>query len=156
MALKKVSNMLGKLQGAASGIFSKATNTALQFKNKSFMRACVSGAFLIASADGTISKQEKDKMLSFFKTSKHLQVFDVSNIIDEFNELGKVFDFDVDAGIAKAFENIAAVKGNDEQKSFIMRMLVSIAKSDSGIDNDEQKMLERICKEIGSELNCYL
>lgn len=148
--------MLGKLQSAASGIFSKATNSALQFKNKSFMKACVSGAFLIASADGTISKQEKDKMLGFFKTSKHLEVFDVSDIINEFNELGKVFDFDVDAGSAKAFENIAAVKGNEEQKAFLMRMLVAIAKSDSGIDAAEQKALEKICKEIGSEIDTYL
>lgn len=148
--------MLKSIQNAASGIFGKATSTALQFKNKSFMKACVSGAFLIASADGSISKQEKDKMLNFFKTSKHLEVFDVSDIINEFNEIGKVFDFDVDAGVAKAFENLAAVKGNDEQKAFIMRMLVSIAKSDSGIDDNEQKMLQKISKEIGSEIDIYL
>ena len=124
-------------------------NEALKFKNKDFLNAAMAGSALIAMADGTISSEEKQKMVKFIEHNESLSVFSTKDVIAAFQDFVGQIEFDQDIGSAAAYQAIAKMKSNNEAARLLIRMIISIGSSDGQFDADEKKIATKIAKELG-------
>lgn len=122
---------------------------ALKFKGKNFLEAVVSGGFMVSNADGNVDSDEKAKLLKFIKTNEGLSVYSQSEVVEAFNKFKDLYDFDTDAGEAASLEAISKIKGDESKSKFLVRMICSLGKADGDFDEDEKKVVRRICKELG-------
>lgn len=123
-------------------------NSALQYKNKSFLHACAAGSVLVARADGTVSQEERQKMMALIKSNDALSVFDQAEVIKVFNEYLGYFDFDVDVGNSKALDALNKIRTDQAQARTVMRLIIAIANSDGTFDNDERHIARQVAQEL--------
>ena len=121
---------------------------ALKFKNKDFLNAAMAGSALVAMADGSISSEEKQKMIKFIESNDALSIFTTSDVIKAFQDFVSQLEFDKDIGEAKAYQAIGKMKSNSEASRLLVRMIIAIASSDGLFDNDEKKIAIKIAKEL--------
>ena len=138
-------NFLSQLKTKANELKTEA----LKFKNKDFLNAAMAGSALIAMADGSISSEEKQKMIKFIESNDALSIFTTSDVIKAFQDFVGQLEFDKDIGEAKAYQAIGKMKSNTEASRLLIRMIISIASSDGLFDNDEKKVAVKIAKELG-------
>lgn len=124
-------------------------NDVLKYKNKDFLNAAMAGSALIAMADGSISSEEKQKMIKFIEHNDALSVFTTNDVIKAFQDFVGQIEFDKDIGEAKAYQALAKMKSNDEAARLLIRMIISIGSSDGNFDADEKKIAAKIAKELG-------
>lgn len=122
---------------------------ALKFKNKDFLNAAMAGSALIAMADGSITGEEKQKMIKFIESNDALSVFTTSDVIKSFQDFVGQLEFDKDIGEAKAYQALGKMKSNNEAARLLMRMIIAIASSDGIFDFDEKKVAIKIAAELG-------
>jgi tellurite resistance protein TerB len=120
----------------------------LKFKNKDFLNAAMAGSALISLADGSISSEEKQKMIKFIENNDALSVFPTAEVIAAFQNFVSQIEFDKDIGEAKAYAALAKLKSNSEAARLVMRMIISIAASDGNFDTDEKFIAVKIAKEL--------
>jgi tellurite resistance protein TerB len=128
---------------------SELKTEALKFKNKDFLNAAMAGSALIAMADGSITGEEKQKMIKFIESNEALSVFTTSDVIKAFQDFVGQLEFDKDIGEAKAFQALGKLKANNEAARLLMRMIIAIASSDGNFDLSEKKVAVRIANELG-------
>ena len=121
---------------------------ALKFKNKDFLNAAMAGSALIAMADGSISSEEKQKMIKFIESNDALSIFTTSDVIKAFQDFVGQLEFDKDIGEAKAYQAIGKMKSNTEASRLLVRMIIAIASSDGNFDDQEKKIAVKIAKEL--------
>ena len=138
-------NFLSQLKTKANELKTEA----LKFKNKDFLNAAMAGSALVAMADGSISSDEKQKMIKFIESNDALSIFTTSDVIKAFQDFVGQLEFDKDIGEAKAYQAIGKMKSNTEASRLLIRMIISIASSDGLFDNDEKKVAVKIAKELG-------
>lgn len=138
-------NFLDNLKQKASEL----KNEALKFKNKDFLTAAVSGAVLVAMADGEISSAEKQKLMRFVENYEPLSVFSSKELIETFQNVVSQIDFDKDLGEAKAFDALRKMKSNDQAARLILRLIICIAGADGNFDDSEKKVARKIAAELG-------
>ena len=138
-------NFLSQLKTKANELKTEA----LKFKNKDFLNAAMAGSALVAMADGSISSEEKQKMIKFIESNEALSIFTTSDVIKAFQDFVGQLEFDKDIGEAKAYQAIGKMKSNTEASRLLVRMIISIASSDGLFDNDEKKVAVKIAKELG-------
>ena len=122
---------------------------ALKLKNKDFLNAAMAGSALIAMADGSISSEEKQKMIKFIENNDALSIFTISDVIKAFQEFVGQLEFDKDIGEAKAYQAIGKMKSNSEASRLLVRMIIAIAASDGNFDVQERNIAGKIAKELG-------
>ena len=122
---------------------------SLKYKNKDFLNAAMAGSALIAMADGSISSEEKQKMIKFIESNDALSIFTTSDVIKAFQDFVGQLEFDKDIGEAKAYQAIGKMKSNIEASRLLVRMIIAIASSDGLFDSDEKKIAIKIAKELG-------
>jgi tellurite resistance protein TerB len=137
-------NFLSQLKTKANELKTEA----LKYKNKDFLNAAMAGSALIAMADGSISSEEKQKMIKFIESNDALSIFTTSDVIKAFQDFVGQLEFDKDIGEAKAYQAIGKMKSNIEASRLLIRMIISIASSDGLFDNDEKKVAVKIAKEL--------
>ncbi|MBM3203860.1 Tellurite resistance TerB [Candidatus Woesearchaeota archaeon] len=121
---------------------------ALKFKNREFLNAAVGGSVLIAMADGTISSEEKQKMMRFIENYEPLSVFSSKELIETFQNTVSQIEFDRDLGEARVFEALGKMKNNTDASRLIMRLIICIACSDGTFDEKEQYVARKIAGEL--------
>ena len=119
-----------------------------KFKSKEFLDAIVAGSAMVAYADGTISAQEKQKLMGYLRTSEQLQVFDQNDVIKQFQKYVEKFDFDNTIGTGEAMQAIARFR-DKPQAQLIIRVCCAIGSADGDFDDDEQAVVRRMCNELG-------
>jgi tellurite resistance protein TerB len=124
-------------------------NDVLKFKNKDFLNAAMAGSALIAMADGTISSEEKQKMIKFIEHNDSLSVFSTKDVIAAFQDFVGQIEFDKDIGTAAAYQAIAKMKSNAEASRLVIRMVIAIGTSDGNFDADEKVIAGKIARELG-------
>ena len=137
-------NFLNQLKTKANELKTEA----LKFKNKDFLNAAMAGSALIAMADGSISSEEKQKMIKFIESNDALSIFTTSDVIKAFQDFVGQLEFDKDIGEAKAYQAIGKMKSNAEASRLLVRMIIAIASADGLFDNDEKKVAAKIAKEL--------
>lgn len=121
----------------------------LKFKNKDFLNAAMAGSALIAMADGTVTAEEKQKMVKFIESNDALSVFTTSDVIKAFQDFVGQLEFDKDIGQAKAFQALAKMKSNVEASRLLVRMIIAIAAADGDFDAQERVVAAKIAQELG-------
>lgn len=137
-------NFLNQLKTKAS----EFKTEALKYKNKDFLNAAMAGSALIAMADGSISAEEKQKMIKFIESNDALSIFTTSDVIKAFQDFVGQLEFDKDIGEAKAYQALGKMKSNSEASRLLVRMIIAIASSDGIFDGDEKKVAVKIAKEL--------
>lgn len=127
----------------------KITSEVAKFKNKDFLNAVVAGCALVASADGSISSAEKQKMLGFINGSDELKVFGADEVIAAFNNVVSKFDFDFEIGKAEALKVISKIKSDVAASKLMIRVCCIIGASDGDFDAAEKSIVVLICRELG-------
>lgn len=137
-------NFLSQLKSKASELKTEA----LKFKNKDFLNAAMAGSALIAMADGSISSEEKQKMIRFIESNEALSVFTTSDVIKAFQDFVGQLEFDKDIGEAKAYEALGKMKSNEGAARLLVRMIIAIASSDGNFDAQERSIATKIINEL--------
>lgn len=127
---------------------SELKTEALKFKNKDFLHAAMAGSALIAMADGSISSEEKQKMIKFIESNDALSVFTTSDVIKAFQDFVGQLEFDKDIGEAKAYEALGKMKSNEAASRLLVRMIIAIASADGNFDDQEKKIAVKIITEL--------
>jgi len=120
-----------------------------KFKNREFMEATVAGCALVAAADGSISSEEKKKMVGFIQTSDELKVFKLEDVIGFFNQVTSKFDFDADIGKVEAMKIVGRLRNNPGAARTMVRVCCIIGASDGNFDEGEKAVVRAICGELG-------
>ena len=137
-------NFLNQLKTKANELKTEA----LKFKNKDFLNAAMAGSALVAMADGSISSEEKQKMIKFIESNDALSIFTTSDVIKAFQDFVGQLEFDRDIGEAKAYQALGKMKSNTEASRLLVLMIIAIASSDGIFDGDEKKVAVKIAKEL--------
>jgi tellurite resistance protein TerB len=122
---------------------------ALKYKNQDFLNASMAGSALIAMADGSISSEEKQKMVKFIESHDALSIFTTNDVIKAFQDYVAQIEFDKDIGEAKAYQALGKMKSKPEAARLLIRMTIAIASADGNFDALEKKIAIKICKELG-------
>lgn len=138
-------NFLSQLKSKANELKTEA----LKFKNKDFLNAAMAGSALITMADGSVSSEEKQKMIKFIESHDALSIFTTSDVIKAFQDFVGQLEFDKDIGEAKAYEALGKMKSNAQAARLLVRMIIGIASSDGNFDDTEKKVASKIAKELG-------
>lgn len=141
--------MLEWLKTNAAKARETLTTEVAKFKNRTFMEATANACALIAAADGDISSAEKMKMAGFINHSPELKVFNLTDVINVFNDACGKFEFDFSIGQAEALKNIARIKGKDGEARLLVRVACAIGASDGDFDDKEKAACRLICLELG-------
>ena len=129
-------SFLSKLKTKASELKTEA----LKYKNKDFLNA--------AMADGSVSSEEKQKMVKFIESNDALSVFPTTDVIKAFQDFVSQLEFDKDIGEAKAYQALGKMKSNVEASRLLVRMIIAIASSDGNFDANEQRVASKIAREL--------
>jgi tellurite resistance protein TerB len=135
-----------------SGLKTKAgelKTEAMKYKNKDFLNAAMAGSALVSMADGSVSPEEKQKMIKFIESNDALSVFTTSDVIKAFQEYVNQLEFDKDIGEAKAYQALGKMKSNVDASRLLVRMIIAVASSDGNFDANEKAVASKIAKELG-------
>ena len=121
---------------------------ALKYKNQNFLNAAMAGSALVAMADGSVSPEEKQKMIKFIESNDALSVFTTSDVIKAFQEFVTQLEFDKDIGEAKAYQALGKMKSDVEASRLLVRMIIAVAASDGNFDVNEKAVAKKIAKEL--------
>jgi tellurite resistance protein TerB len=138
-------NFLSQLKNKANDLKTEA----LKFKNKDFLNAAMAGSALVAMADGSVSSEEKQKMIKFIEGHAALSIFTTSDVIKAFQDFVGQLEFDKDIGEAKAYQALGKMRSNVEAARLLIRMIIAIAASDGNFDSAEKKVAIKIARELG-------
>jgi tellurite resistance protein TerB len=138
-------DFLSRLKSKASELKTEA----LKYKNKDFLNAAMAGSALVAMADGSVSTEEKQKMIRFIESNEALSVFTTSDVIKAFQDFVGQLEFDKDIGEAKAYQALHKMKSNAEASRLLVRMVIAIASADGNFDANERVVASKIARELG-------
>ena len=139
------SNFLSNLKTKAGELKTEA----LKYKNKDFLNAAMAGSALIAMADGSVSAEEKQKMIKFIESNDALSIFPTTDVIKAFQEFVSQIEFDKDIGEAKVFQALGKMKSNVDASRLLVRMIIAVASSDGNFDANEKVVAGKIARELG-------
>jgi tellurite resistance protein TerB len=139
------SNFLAGLKTKAGELKTEA----MKYKNKDFLNAAMAGSALVAMADGTVSAEEKQKMIKFIESNDALSIFPTSDVIKSFQDFVSQLEFDKDIGEAKAYQALGKMKSNVEASRLLVRMIIAVASADGNFDANEKAVASKIAKELG-------
>lgn len=141
--------MMNWLKGNYEAARDQLAEQVGRFRNREFMEAVVAGCAIVAAADGTISSEEKQKMIGFIRNSKELKVFKIEDVIKAFDEDTGRFDFDAEIGRGEALRKIAKLKGKAGADRLLVRVCCAIGAADGDFDDSEKAAVTLICRELG-------
>ncbi|MBF0185202.1 MAG: tellurite resistance TerB family protein [Magnetococcales bacterium] len=136
-----------ELKNRANQLHSAMTQEMNRFKNREMMEAILAGCALVASADGTVSSAEKQKMIGFIQNSEALKVFQNHEIIQSFQQHMAKMEFDYALGQAEALQMIGKIKQADQAR-LLVRVCCAIGNSDGEFDEQEKAVVRTICREL--------
>ena len=138
-------NFLSRLKSKAGELKTEA----LKFKNKDFLNAAMAGSALVSMADGSVSSEEKQKMIKFIESNDALSIFPTNDVIKAFQDFVSQLEFDKDIGEAKAYQALGKMKSNIEASRLLVRMIIAVASADGNFDANEKVVASKIAKELG-------
>lgn len=141
--------MLDWLKTNATAARDRLATEVTRFKNREFMEAVVAGCALVAAADGDISAAEKQKMAGYIQNSKELNVFNLEEVIQAFQDICSKFDFDLQIGQGEALRMVAQLRKKEDAARLLVRVCCAIGAADGHFDDQERAVCRTICGELG-------
>ena len=121
----------------------------IKFRNRDLMDAILAGCALVATADGTVTSEEKEKMLGFVRNSDALKHYDTSLVIDTFQKYIGKLEFDFALGRAELLQEISKVSKKMDEARLLVRVCCAIGASDGDFGRQEKQVVHDICLELG-------
>lgn len=140
--------MLDKFTSWVKETTNNLKTEVIKFKNKDFLAATVASCALVAAADGTISSEEKQKMIGFMKHSDALSVFDTSEAVALFEKYSGNFSFDPAIGKAECLKVVSKLKKRPDEARLVIRVCCAIGAADGDFDDAEKAVVREICAEL--------
>jgi tellurite resistance protein TerB len=139
---------------ASLGRFSKQSwnefnDEIKQAENEHLMEGIISGCALVAYADGRVTDDEHDRMVSLIRGFEPIAAFGIHDIMATFEMITSNFIANQAGGEAAAFKAVARVKGEAQYPGLLVKTCCAIADADGGFDAAERKVVIRICKALG-------
>ena len=125
------------------------TDEIKKYTNENFLDAVTAASAMVAAADGSIDREEIDKMKSFIKSNDALKVFNTGEVLDNFKKWTDQFEADSDIAHINALKAIAKVKKDTDEAKSLMRLVVTIGRADGDFDDDEKRVAVEIAGELG-------
>jgi tellurite resistance protein TerB len=120
-----------------------------QAENEHLMEGIVAGCALVAYADGRVTDDEHDRMVSLIRRFEPIAAFGVREVVETFEAATSRFTADPTDGEAAALKAVAKVKGAGKYPVLLIKTCCSIADADGGFDAAERKAVIRICGVLG-------
>lgn len=127
----------------------KTTAGIKQFANKDFMEATAASCAMIASADGSISAEEKQKMVGYINLNESLKVFNLNDVLTRFNHYADMFEFNYNVGKAEAMKAVGKMKKKPDVAKALVALCCSIGASDGNFDSNEIALVKEMCSVLG-------
>lgn len=129
-------------------------NTSLQtniskFKNNDFANASMAICALIASADGSIDANERQKTSELILSNETLKVFPASELREKFNFYCDKLSQDFNFGKIEAIQAISKLNQKQDQGRAIIQIGIIIGGADGNFDKDEKKVVKEACHALG-------
>jgi tellurite resistance protein TerB len=118
-----------------------------QAENEYLMEGIVAGCALVAYADGWVTGEEHDRMVSLIRGFEPIAGID--DVLLTFETVTSHFVSDQMSGEAAALKAVARVKGAARYPMLLVKTCCAIAAADGGFDEEERKAVIRICKVLG-------
>lgn len=140
----------------ALGRFSKKSwnelnDEILHAENEHLMEGIVAGCAIVAYADGWVTDEEHDRMLSLIRGFEPIATFGLVDVIATFETRTRQFAADQKTGEAAALAAVARVKGAGHYPALLVETCCAIAAADGGFDAEERTAVIRICQVLGLE-----
>ncbi len=118
-------------------------------ENKHLMEGIVAGCALVAYADGWVTDDEHDRMVSLIRGFEPIKAFGIDDVVETFEVATSRFTANQTAGEAAALKSVARVKGAGTYPVLLVKTCCAIAAADGGFDAEERKAVIRICRVLG-------
>ena len=129
-----------------------ALNEQLQrYRNKPFLEAMMAATAFLALADDKVQLSERLALDYILENVKQLKLFDVHKAVNLFCDYGETIKNDYDLGKEKVFKAVTKFSGDKEKASLIIRACVLIAKADGNFSDEEQKVVNELCRVLSME-----
>jgi tellurite resistance protein TerB len=120
-----------------------------QAENEHLMEGIVAGCALVAYADGWVTDEEHDRMVSLIRGFEPVAAFGIDDVVSTFESMTSQFVADAKSGEATALKAVARVRGADRYPDLLVKTCCAIAAADGGFDAEERHAVIRICKVLG-------
>jgi tellurite resistance protein TerB len=139
---------------SALGRFSKQSwdefnDEIQQAENEHVMEGIVAGCALVAYADGWVTDDEHNRMVSLIRGFEPIAAFGIDDVMQTFETVTTRFIADQANGEAAALKAVARVKGAANYPALLVKTCCAIAAADGGFDAEERKVVIRICNVLG-------
>ena len=139
---------------SALGRFSKQSwnefnDEIKQAENEHLMEGIVAGCALVAYADGWVTNEERDRMVSLIRGFEPIATFGIDDVITTFESMTSQFVSDPKRGETTALKAVARVRGAANYPTLLVKTCCAIAAADGGFDAEERNGVIRICKVLG-------
>lgn len=108
------------------------------------MEATAASCAMIACADGSISSEEKQKMVGYINLNDSLKVFNLNDVLTRFNHYADMFEFDYNVGKAEAMKAVDKMKNKPDVAKALIALCCSIGASDGDFDKDEITLVKEM------------
>jgi tellurite resistance protein TerB len=137
------------LKGKYNEVSSSLRNEVSKIKNKQFLESVLAGTVVVAYADGTVSSEEKTKLMGFIRNNELLSVYDTDVVINGFNKFMSKYEFDRGIGEMECLAVVGKLKGKEPEARLLVRVCCAISAADGDFDESEKKAVRSICSELG-------
>jgi tellurite resistance protein TerB len=141
--------MFQSLKDLVSSVKANLETQVARFANKKFLDAAVAVCARIAAADGTIGKEEQQKMFQFMSIFPALKVFTPTEVLESWNRHIQFYDISTAMGHAEANKSIAVLAGNTDASTTVVHLGAAIGGSDGDFDDTEKDVLRDIISILG-------
>lgn len=141
--------MLSWIKDKTQAARATLTAEASKFRHRDFMEAVVAACAVIAYADGTVSAEEKQKMIGYVTNADELKHFKTEDVIAFFQKVLGKFEFDADIGRAEALKVVGKVRAKPDQARMCVRLACVIGAADGDFDEKEKAVVRLICTDLG-------
>lgn len=143
--MSKFRNFVAQMKSGASDFKQKV----MKFKNKSFLDKAMGGCAWVSLADGSVTSDEKQKMMKHIEHDDAMSVFDTKEVIEAYKTWIDLFEFDVDVARNKLLKELGALKSKEEEARSLVRIFISIGAADGDFDDQEKDVVRTMCLEMG-------
>lgn len=119
----------------------------VKFKSKDLLEAIVASSAMVAYADGSVSSEEKQKLMGYLRTSDQLKHFDQNDVIKLFQKYVEKYEFDASIATGEVMTAVSKFKGKP-QAQLVVRVCCAIGASDGDFDQTEKAVVRRMCTEL--------
>ncbi|MHA6615608.1 tellurite resistance TerB family protein [Pseudonocardia sp. DLS-67] len=137
-----------QLKSRLQGLTADTKVQVEKYQNKDFAKASMAMCALIAAADGTISADERSKMIGFISSSDVLSTFPPSELQEHFEFYASKLEKDFEFGKLESIATIGKLKSKPEAARTVIQVGVIIGGADGSFDDHEKRAVREACNAV--------